>query len=144
MIGDTGTMVIHRLTLFRRQWQINIKALARISGVAESTIVRIEQEPGHHVNYTTAEAIATALKLEVYELFDPALITDIGRHAKTGTPTDRSTHVKYSGRFCLSCFLELPIRDDNECPNCGMKVSVEDRLTKEDETPTTDQHHPSH
>lgn len=128
---------MHRLTLFRRQIELTIRALAQITGLDERTLLDIERVPGHRVNYTTAEIIANALNCKIPVIFTPEEITQVGRPALSGKPTRKGEEDdldwKDSGKFCANCFTLLPIKEHEECPHCGYKEAIQDPRSDEDE-----------
>lgn len=113
-------MSLHPLTIVRRQLEMNITTLSRLSGVAVETITRIEKGSERRVNYSTAEALADAVKQPLHTLFFSDDLTHVGRPARTGCPVTREVKRATSGVFCFNCFLEAANKlPEDGCENCG-------------------------
>lgn len=85
-VYDWG-IVVTRLEIRRKSFEISRADLAVLSDVSEWTIKQIESEHKlYKTNVTIAEALADALDCKVNELFDSIELSNIGRTAHTGKP----------------------------------------------------------
>lgn len=99
---------MHRLQIIRESFGLSVKDLSVLSDISKGAIYRIESEDSlHKTNETTALALASALDVEVSDLFDPTELTHIGRHAHTGKPIVKLRLVK-SHEIQCRCGLIVP------------------------------------
>lgn len=91
-----------------------------ISGLA--TTARLSFDPVRRavmggkkaINYTTAEAIASAVGMGVNEIVFACELTDAGRPAHTGKPVTRQ-HADLQQELCPSCNIYKPLSNQHEC-----------------------------
>lgn len=104
-----------RLYAFRMNHDLSRTDVADLTGVAESTVRRIEEEEhgeSYSIGVTTAVAIAEGLYVDVMDLFDPRHLSHLGRPAKTGRPIE----IEEPREVCDGCYMQLPL--SGACPRC--------------------------
>ena len=102
----------HVLYKVRSQLGLSVADLARRSGLSKSVIYAIERNNGkHHINDSTAHALASATGKTVEELFQPQELSDRGRPPFTGQPIGSSDTSSLRGQTDIcpgGCNLVLP------------------------------------
>ena len=107
---------MHRLKDIREAHGLTVADLAELSGIAPSTIFRIESDDNwYKVNEVTAEALASALYKSVLDIFNSRELSHLGRPPHTGRPCHEAE--RFSNRTTRpSCHLEvLKAATCNEC-----------------------------
>lgn len=93
---------------------ITISGLAAMAQLSFDPVRRAVMGGSKAINYTTAEAIAAAVGMNVNEITFACSLTDAGRPAHTGKPFDRD----YTGQgqeVCTSCNIYKPLSMNHEC-----------------------------
>lgn len=107
-----------RLRTLRLELGLTMTEVAELSGLALSTIHRIENgDNERHTNLSVAAALAEALYVEVHDIFEPGELTHLGRPALTGAPMVAPEKEKTT-RVCTECYLVMPTHRDI-CGVCG-------------------------
>jgi transcriptional regulator with XRE-family HTH domain len=105
-----------RLRALRGELGLTLAEVAELSGLSLGTLLRIENHPEmYRVNYSTAEALADALYVEVSDIFDAEDLSNLGRPARTGRPLGSARRVT---RLCEDCHLVAPSYA-GACAQCG-------------------------
>lgn len=107
----------HRLYLRRIELDFTVAEVAELTGIAETTIRRIESgDTTYKVNIDTAMTLAKGLDVQLHTLFEPIELSDLGRPPKTGGSLHRGLS---SGVICMTCRLEIPLAHGNNCEECA-------------------------
>lgn len=123
----------HRLQIIREDAGLTREELAELSGVSRQTIGRIENGTWpYKTHVTVASGLASALYVEVSDIFHPTELSTNGRPAGTGTPFSTMTFTytrtetfimqETGGRVqCPHCHMVVPPRE--VCIDCELPLS---------------------
>lgn len=92
---------------------VSIKQLTSETGLNHSVVRRAVMGGKVKTHITSAQLIAKALGMEVYEIEWPCGLTDTGRQALTGGSYTK--HVEQSASFCSGCGIQLPLSNICSC-----------------------------
>ena len=107
----------HKLRNIRESHGLTVRDLHDLSGIAVGTIYRIENgDLAYKVNDCTAKALADALYLDVYDIFEPHELSPYGRPPMTGCPI--SPKHSQPEKVCPGCNYALPAT--GVCDDCGV------------------------
>lgn len=109
MPAFTTTMTLPKVL---QTLEVDIKWLANETGLSYDVVRRAVMGGKKKTHVTSAQAIATALGMELYEIDWPCGLTNKGRHAYTGGTYTVGTK-QLEANFCGSCGLQLPL--SNQC-----------------------------
>lgn len=124
----------HRLQIIREDAGLTREELAELSGVSRQTIGRIENGTWPYKTHeTVASGLASALYVEVSDIFHPTELSTNGRPAGTGTPISTMTFtytrtetfsVEVTGGCvqCPHCHMVVPPRE--VCIDCERPLST--------------------
>jgi transcriptional regulator with XRE-family HTH domain len=121
--ATAGGCVVHKLYKMRVSVGLTRRELAELSGVAESTIRKIEEGSRlGKTNYTTASLLEAALYMPG-GIFHPSEICNEGRPAATGTPFMRAkdSQARYE-TVCPCCHLVVPNKPQCEYCDCDIET----------------------
>lgn len=106
----------NNLREIRTGLELTICDLAELSGISKGTILRIENNSScYRTSLEVAQVLAAALYLSVSDIFNVAMLSDLGRPARTGVPLRRKPKVRKTD-LCPRCHLTLPCT--GQCDYC--------------------------
>lgn len=110
---------MHRLRHYRESYGFSVKDLSILSDISVNAIHRIESGSNpYKVNEGVAMALADALDVRVYNIFDKGELSHLGRPPHTGKPIGPLRLVGESETVCPGCNLVVPRAVG--CDTCGI------------------------
>ena len=110
---------LHKLRHYRESYGFSAKDLSVRSGISLTAIHRIESGSSpYKVNEGVAKALADALDVQVYDIFDKSELSHLGRPPHTGTPIGSFCVIEENETVCSGCQLVVPRAVG--CDTCGI------------------------
>ena len=116
--------MLHRLGILMLEENLSVREVSELSGISEETIRKIldVNRKVSKIRWETAMIIAGALYVKVHSLFSSDELTDDGGRPLMGATRTlrRGTH----GQVCRRCFVEIPLANGDNCPDCGVTATT--------------------